>query len=290
LKKNSIKRASPEIAPEIEVFDRMAAGWYGFRHHSIFRPELEMLARHWEKGRLLNIGSGHGPDFLPFKEGFDLYGVDFSGEMIRLARRYSRKFEFPVNLQIADARYLPFADKSFDWAISVATYHHLKGREEQLKALNELRRVLKPGGEAFLTVWNRCQPRFWSKRKEVGIPWRAEGRIIYRYYYLFTYWEFEGLAKKAGLQVLRSFPEARYCFPLKYFSRNICLLVKKSQASNQGPDQAECHSRPPSTKAADQQPVDESPDAGDGNLYRLYIAARLTLLNRSAPVSVIKKV
>ncbi len=135
----------------------MAPGWYGFRHYSIFRPELEELSRRWQKGRLLNVGSGHGPDFLPFKDRFDLYGVDFSGEMIRLARRYARKFRFPVNLQVADARNLPFADETFDWAISVAAYHHLKGHQDQLSGLKELRRVLKPGGEAFLTVWNRCQ-------------------------------------------------------------------------------------------------------------------------------------
>lgn len=216
-----------ELSPDKAVFDQMAEGWYSFRHYSIFRPELEMLADRWQKGRLLNIGSGHGPDFLPFKDRFDLYGLDISGEMIRLARRYSRKFGFSVRLQVADARCLPFADKSFDWAIAVATYHHLKGHEDQLKALRELYRVLKPDAEAFITVWNRCQTRFWFRGKEIYVPWRAKGQIVNRYYYLFTYWELEKLAKKAGFQVLRSFPESRYCFPVKYFSRNICLLLKK---------------------------------------------------------------
>jgi tRNA (uracil-5-)-methyltransferase TRM9 len=153
--------------------------------------------------------------------------VDFSGEMIKLARRYSHKFGFPVNLQVADARHLPFADKTFDWAIAVATYHHLKGKENQLEALRELRRVLKPGGEAFLTVWNRCQRRFWFEGKEASVPWKTKGQVLSRYYYLFTYREFEGLAKKAGFQILMSHPEISYHFPIKCFSRNICLLVKK---------------------------------------------------------------
>ena len=205
----------------------MAPGWYNFRHYSIFRPELEMLAKRWQKGRLLNVGSGHGADFLPFKDNFELYGVDFSSEMIKLARRYSHKFEFPVNLQVADASAdFPFANKSFDWAISVATYHHIQGQQEQLAALQELKRVLKPGGEAFITVWNRCQPRFWFKGKEVAVPWKAKGQVIYRYYYLFTYWEFERLLKKAGFRILKSSPESTYHFPVKYFSRNICLSVK----------------------------------------------------------------
>ena len=216
-----------EITPKIEVFDQMAPGWYSFRHYSIFRTELETLAGRWKGGRLLNIGSGHGADFLPFKNKFELSGVDFSAEMIKMARRYSHKFEFPVQLTVADARCLPFAGGSFDWAIAIATYHHLQGREDQLKALQELRRVLKPGGEAFLTVWNRCQPRFWFKRKEVAMPWKAKGQVAYRYYYLFTFGELEKLLKKAGFQVLQSAPETRYHFPIKYFARNICILVKR---------------------------------------------------------------
>jgi len=219
---------NPELIPKKEVFDQMAPGWYNFRHYSIFRHELEMLSQRWQTGRLLNVGSGHGADFLPFKEHFELYGVDFSSEMINLARRYSQKFKFPVNLQIADARHLPFADNTFDWAISVATYHHLKGWNDQLAGVEELKRVLKPGGEAFLTVWNHGQVRFWFKRKEVLFPWRAKGQIIYRYYYLFTYGEFEKLVKKAGFRILKSFPENSYHFPVKYFSRNICVLVKKT--------------------------------------------------------------
>jgi tRNA (uracil-5-)-methyltransferase TRM9 len=224
-KNNILKKI--QIEPEREVFDQMAPGWYSFRHYSIFRPELGRLAQRWQKGKLLNVGCGHGADFLPFKDKFELFGVDFSSEMIKMARRYSHKFQFPVNLQVAGATNLPFKDQSFDWAIAVATYHHIKGREEQLRAFKELKRVMKPDGEAFITVWNRCQPRFWFKGKETAVPWRAKEQTVLRYYYLFTYWEIEGLVKKAGFKLLKSFPENSYHLPIKYFSRNICLLVKK---------------------------------------------------------------
>jgi len=159
--------------------------------------------------------------------GFNLYGVDLSTEMLKFARKYSQKFNFAVDLSVADVSYLPYADKTFDWAISVATYHHIRGREERKAALNELRRVLKPGGEAFITVWNRWQPRFWLSRREVAVPWRTRGKTLYRYYYLFSYPELEKLAKNAGFKVLKSFPESSYRFPIKLFSRNICLLVRK---------------------------------------------------------------
>ncbi len=210
-----------------DVFDQIAPGWYNFRHFSIFRAELEALAHRWRQGKLLNVGCAHGPDFLPFRQGFELYGVDFSAEMLKLARRYSEKFDFTVNLSVADFCYLPYPDETFDWAISVAAYHHIKGEEERLKALHELRRVLKPGGEAFVTVWNRWQPRFWFRGKEVAVPWRMKGKTLYRYYHLFAYHELEKLAKEAGFEILKSYPESTYRFPVKFFSRNICLLIRK---------------------------------------------------------------
>ena len=208
------------------VFDRIAPSWYSFRHWSRFRNELEAVARRWQKGRLVNIGCAHGPDFLPFHRSFELYGVDFSAQMLHFARKYSQKFSFPVNLSLADACHLPYPDHTFDWAISVATYHHIKGKEARYAALSELRRVLKPGGEAFITVWNHWQPGFWFKPKEVTVPWRVKGETLYRYYYLFSYFELERLARRAGFKVLKSFPESSYRYPFKIFSRNICLLLK----------------------------------------------------------------
>ncbi len=212
-----------------EIFNEIAQGWYGFRHRTIFRRELEALAQRWQKGRLLNVGCAHGPDFLPFRQNFDLYGIDFSIEMLRLAQKYARKFNFIPNLVLADATRLPFADATFDWAISVATYHHLQDEEKRQAALRELSRVLKVGGEAFITVWNRGQPRFWFKGKKTIVPWRKQGQTLDRYYYLFTFPEMERLARQAGFTVLSSAPESSYHFPIKLFSRNICLLLKRNE-------------------------------------------------------------
>ena len=212
-----------------KVFDEIAPSWYNFRHHSIFSSELEGLAARWRQGRLLNIGCAHGPDFLPFQHGFELHGVDNSRGMLQYARKYASKYTIPVSLTWADAISLPYAGDSFDWAVAVAAYHHIKRDEARLAALSELRRILKPGGEAFITVWNRWQPRFWLQRREVVVPWRQRDKTLYRYYYLFTYREIETLARQVGFRVVRSAAEGRYHGPVKYFSRNICLLVTKER-------------------------------------------------------------
>ena len=215
------------MATNREVFDEIAESWYRVRHWPLLKEELDALAVRWQSGKLLNVGCAHGPDFLAFSQGFELYGVDFSPAMLRQAVKYSAKFKFYVNLVAADALLLPFPDDTFDRAISVAAYHHIKGAQERERAFQELRRVLKPGGEAFITVWNRKQPRFWLKSKEQEVPWRLREKTVYRYYHLFSYGELRRVLVKTGWQVVTISPENSYRFPIRNFSRNICALARK---------------------------------------------------------------
>ena len=209
-----------------EIYDRIAPGWYDFRHWSIFRAELEALARRWRHGRLINLGCAHGPDFLPFTADFDLHGVDISAGMLRQGRRYQNKHGFSAGLAQADVGHLPFADESFNYAISAATFHHLP-RENQAAAFTELYRVLAPSGEAFITVWNRWQRRFWFRGKETIVPWRSRGEMLPRYYYLFSRRELVRRLTKAGFRLL-PLPQSGPRSEGGFFSRNVCLLVTKA--------------------------------------------------------------
>jgi len=185
------------------------------------------MAVRWRRGKLLNIGCAHGPDFLPFKNNFELCGVDFSSEMLKLAQKYAAKFELKLKLTLADATSLPCPANTFDCAIAVAVYHNIRGGQQRKKAFRELSRVLKPGGEAFVTVWNKWQPRFWLKGKEVNMPWKSRMKTHYRYYYLYSYPELRRLLTRAGFEIISIFPEKSYRFRLEFFSRNICALVRK---------------------------------------------------------------
>ena len=184
------------------------------------------MAERWQGGKLLNVGCAHGPDFLAFSRSFELWGVDSAPAMLRQALRYSAKQGLYVNLMAADALFLPFPQHTFDWAISVATYHHIKGGQERERAFAELRRVLKPRSEAFLTVWNYGQPRFWLKSQEQQVPWKLKEETVYRYYHLFSYGELRKSLIKAGWEIVSMFPERSYRFPVRSFSRNICVLVR----------------------------------------------------------------
>ncbi len=56
-----------------------------------------------------------------------------------------------VTIEAADLTALPFADESFDGAVSTNVYDHLGRHKEQ--ALREMFRVLKPGGRFLMAVW-----------------------------------------------------------------------------------------------------------------------------------------
>lgn len=214
-----------------EVWNAVAPGWYRHRFRSRFASELSALAARWERGRLLNLGCAHGADFIPFAGAFELYGADVSPVMLDQGRAFAKKQQLNAEFVAADAAALPFADASFDHAVAVAVYHHLKGNAARDAGFRELYRVLVPGGEAFITVWNRRQRRFRWYQREALVPWHADGTPIMRYHHLYTYRELAAALKAAGFQIIQQHPEHGYRGRWREFSRNVCVLVRKPDAT-----------------------------------------------------------
>jgi arsenite methyltransferase len=55
-----------------------------------------------------------------------------------------------VEIQTADMRTIPFSDKTFDFVVSHWVVHNLEIEADRMLALNEMVRVLKPGGRVIL--------------------------------------------------------------------------------------------------------------------------------------------
>jgi len=216
------------VATNRETFDRIAQAWYGFRHWPLLGDELNVIASRWQSGRIVNLGCAHGPDFLPFRSGFDLYGVDFSSGMLRQARTYMAKHGFRAELVRADLAHLPFGEASFDHAVSVAAYHHVEDLEHRVQAFRELHRVLRPGGEVYLTVWNHRQAAFRSGAQDRLVPWKSGGRVLYRRYHLFTPEELCTHVTEAGLRILWTGSESRHEGPVET-GRNLCVLAARPE-------------------------------------------------------------
>ncbi len=87
--------------------------------------------------------------------------------------------------------------------------------------------MLRPGAEAFITVWNRHQRRFGWYRREATVIWRQDGQTLARYHYLYSYRELQNALRAAGFEVLRLGPEDSYRGIWSVFSRNVCALVRR---------------------------------------------------------------
>ena len=110
--------------------------------------ELRRLTQDTSRGaRALEIGCGPGRLMKPLSRHFsEIHGVDVSDEMIRLARERLRDIPH-AHLQATNGATLAqFAGESFDFVYSYAVFQHIPSRDVVLDYMNEIRRVLKPGG------------------------------------------------------------------------------------------------------------------------------------------------
>lgn len=92
---------------------------------------------------------------------------------------------------VGDATSLPFQNASFDAVLYVAGLHGIPTAEGRGRSLQELGRVLRPGGRALVSVWSRDAPRFRAlepvgEAVDVRVPWRAGGHDETRTYHLYT--------------------------------------------------------------------------------------------------------
>lgn len=131
---------------------RAASGKYATSPDFNLREvEIEYLSRWIKDGlRVLDIGCGTGYTTLCHAAMFDsdFIGVDFVSEMIEQAKSLSKEFhpKKKVEFQVGDVTKLHFPDACFDVVISERCLLNLPTKDDQWRAVEEVARVLKPGG------------------------------------------------------------------------------------------------------------------------------------------------
>jgi tellurite methyltransferase len=105
---------------------------------------------------LLDAGCGEGRNLVYFlSHNFEVFAVDSNPESIQqvrlLASRLSPKLP-SQNFLVADVAEMPFPNERFDLVVSSAVLHFAHDKRHFDKMLNEMWRVLKPGGILFVRV------------------------------------------------------------------------------------------------------------------------------------------
>jgi ubiquinone/menaquinone biosynthesis C-methylase UbiE len=113
--------------------------------------------------RVLDVGCGTGYFVRMLAEAVgpigSVVGVDAAPEMVAYARSRSIT-NANVAFEVGSAAALSFSDSSFDAVVSSLTMHHLAA-EDQLPAVREMRRVLKPGGRLLIAEFQAPTGHGW---------------------------------------------------------------------------------------------------------------------------------
>jgi SAM-dependent methyltransferase len=157
-----------------EFFDgERRHGYGGFSYQPRFwQPVIPAFQKAYAlcaRSKILDVGCAKGfmlHDFRQLIPGIEVQGIDVSHYAITHSQEEVKPF-----LQVADARSLPYADRSFDLVISINTVHNL-AKEELVQALREIERVGK--GSSFITV----DAYRTEAEKELMFAWNLTAKTI----------------------------------------------------------------------------------------------------------------
>jgi SAM-dependent methyltransferase len=125
-----------------DVFPRHVAEHYLDKRTGLVKELLP------QGGMVLDVGCGTGRLGSAIAgEGYDVFGADLSPSMVRKARDRGLRATY-----VATTTVLPFADDSFDLALTVATLHHLETPRRVADTVEEMGRIVRPGG--FVVLWD----------------------------------------------------------------------------------------------------------------------------------------
>lgn len=150
-----------------------------------WEPEiLEFAQFETHRGEtVLEIGVGLGADHQRWAEaGTQLFGIDLTDRAIANTRARLECFGLKSDLRVADAESLPFDAGKFDVVYSWGVLLYCPNVE---KAIEEVRRVLKPGGVALIMLYHRYSfvgYMLWTRYALMRLQfWRSLDDIYFNY-------------------------------------------------------------------------------------------------------------
>lgn len=107
-------------------------------------------------GRVLEVGVGTGKNIKYYPEGLDMTSIDFSENMMEKAKDKAKALKKDVQINKMDVQDLEFKSESFDFVFTTYVFCSVP---DPVRGLEEIRRVLKPGGKLVMLEHVRSKKR-----------------------------------------------------------------------------------------------------------------------------------
>ena len=187
-----------DAASDREFFEKFREYRYRTEWHI---PLLVPFAE--AKGKkVLEIGTGNGAEGVMFGlNGADYTGVDLTEAALDASRRHFAVTGLTGKFQKENAEALTFADETFDWVFSHGVLHHTPDTQ---RAINEVHRVLKPGGRAIVMLYHKRSFNYF-----IRVMTYMRGRVLLKILSRSGRWERDRRHASNSLQGLRGNQDKR---------------------------------------------------------------------------------
>lgn len=174
------------LSAALVLWDGSGETYQGASHEfmPVYRYVAQQIAQDYAQGRhrCLDLGCGEGQMTVEIARITDLEvtGVDIEPEVLDLASRYADECGLSdrVDWVCADVHALPFPSESFDMVVSRGSMPFWR---DHAQALQEVLRVLKPGGVAFIGggCGRLCPPEVWESVRPGGGTEKEVGEVFH---------------------------------------------------------------------------------------------------------------
>ncbi len=185
-----------------EVWDAIAPSWNEYKKSTF--PVLKNFLKD-KGGKILDLGCGSGRNCIELKKDVIYYCVDFSNEMLKLAKKNLKEKSIKGEFLYSKSSKISFDNEFFDFSLCYAMLHCLESKDERVATLKELFRTLKKGGEALITTWGRGSKRIKNRPESGYVPWtlKESGDKVERYNYIYEYDELKKEVESVGFDIVK---------------------------------------------------------------------------------------
>src|SRR5579875_638232 len=152
--------------------------WTGISRYEYFEFSYVLSNLPLIGSRVLDVGSGHSllPGILS-SLGYEVIAMDLDSDAMCWQKKQRNATGSRFEALVADTRFLPFKQGSFDMATAISSLEHIRGAGDS-EACQEIAKSLRCGGYMIVTVpGSRCESTLETEDDFGGIPVIAATRL-----------------------------------------------------------------------------------------------------------------